>query len=544
MKKHILSILFIYLFLVFQPSYAQVDTSFSSPYAVVYNHLYFLQPEHYQPDRSAASLDPSLKGTEAVDYAIKLKQILDGRGLFVHLGQVPEKPDYADSLSGRKVYYLFPAQLPEVFVEKNKDRWQYSSETIRAIPELHRKTYPMGTEYLLKWLDGDSSKTFAGLNSWQYLGILILLLFSVIGFFLLRWIFRPLLKRISRLSFHIDLEDKKLLNRTSHVLALLVVFLLIRSIFPALLLPVKWTMFTRSALNIIITVFLALLVFRILDFILNYFRSLAVRTDSKMDDQLLPIVSQIIRMVIIIVAALQILHLLNVNVTALIAGISIGGLALALAAKDTVSNLIGSLMIFIDRPFQIGDFIEVGGEFGTVTEVGFRSTRIQTKDTSIISIPNGSIANTTLTNKGIRVYRLFEITLGVTYDTPADLIEVFVKGLRNLAVDHPKVINQDYFIHMTGFGSSSLDILFRVYLDTSTYAEELVLKEELSLTILRMAEALGVRFAFPSTTVYVEQFPEKQSLVPEYPKERAIWENKLEAFFRNHPSGNTSGPTN
>jgi MscS family membrane protein len=210
-------------------------------------------------------------------------------------------------------------------------------------------------------------------------------------------------------------------------------------------------------------------------------------------------------MVVIIGTIVQILSLMDVNVTALIAGISIGGLALALAAKDTVSNLIGSIMVFMDKPFQIGDYIEIGSMGGTVKEVGFRSTRIQTKDTSIISIPNGNIANTALTNKGVRVFRLFETMLGVTYDTNPDLIETFIEKLKKMIIDDPRVTNDDFYIALNGLGPSSLDILFRVYLNTSDYAGEIKIKEDLILNILRMAEELGVSFAFPSTSVYIEK---------------------------------------
>jgi MscS family membrane protein len=508
-----------------------VDTSFSSPFATIYNHLFYLQNDSYQPVQSARSFDPDIVEKDAIEYAIKLKQILDGKGLFVQMSKVPEKPDYKDTTLDKKLYYLFPEALPEVYVEYKNDRWQYGEETVAAIPKLHSKTYPLGTAHLLNLVSGTSSKTFWGLSSWQYLGILLIVVLGFIAFFLLRLILRPVLRKIGRMSFHIDLENKKLLNRTSHVLSLLIVFFVLKLIFPVLQLPVKWTLFTKRALEIIITVFIALLLLRILEYTVNYFKSIAEKTESKMDDQLIPIVSQILKLVIIGVTAFQVLHLMNVNVAALIAGISIGGLALALAAKDTVNNLIGSLMIFLDKPFQIGDFIEVDGNMGTVTEVGFRTTRIQKVDTAIISIPNGTIANTVLNNMGIRVFRLFHISIGVTYDTPADLIEVFVDGLRKLSVDHPRVINTDQYIHMSGFGDSSLNIMYRVYLDTRNYAEELALKEEISLAILRMADAIGIRFAFPSSTLYIEEFPGRDSLVPNYP-DRTVFQEKLEEYFK------------
>lgn len=531
MKKSLVSIIIFLTASIFTQSLGQIDSSFSTPYATIYNHLYYLQNDSYFPEKSALSFGSELEQDKAIDYAIKLKQILDGRGLFVYMSQVPNTTDYRDSLSKKSIYFLFPEEAPEIFVERQGDLWLYSRETVAAIKRLHKKTYPLGTDMLLNLLTRNYTNKFLGLFAWQYVGILILLLIAFIVFLLLRLIFKPILRKLSKISFHIDLKDKKLLNKTTRILSLLATFVFIKYVFPILQLPAKWMLFIQKSLDIIITVFITLLVLRIADYILKYFKGVTEKTESKMDDQLMPIVSQLVKLVIIIAAILQVLHLMSVNITALIAGISIGGLALALAAKDTVGNLIGSLMIFIDHPFQIGDYIVVGGFEGTVKEVGFRSTRIQTKDTSIISIPNGNIANEVLVNKGIRVFRLFETTLGVTYDTPPHLIELFVKGLKELILEHPKTTNSEYYVYLTGLGDFSIQILFRVYLDTRTYAGELEIKEDLLLAIIRMAESIGIRFAFPSSTMYVEQFPGQKDLIPDYNLSQEELEKKLEDFM-------------
>jgi MscS family membrane protein len=517
--------------LIVNNSFAQQDTTFSSPYVTIYNHLYHLQNENYSAELSANSFGFELPVKNRVDQAIKMKQILDGKGLFVDMNLIPATNTYLDSLSKKNIYYLFPKELPQVFLEKKGNQWFYSDETIKNINTLHKKTFPFGTDYLLKITPSGKTQKLLGLNTWQYLGILILLLAGFLFFFLFKLLFKPILRKMSQMSFHIDLDDQKLLNKTSRVLSLLVVFVLVNFFIPALQLPVKWTLVAKRGVEILITVFVALLLLRVLEYLLNYFKSISNKTESKMDDQLMPIVHQLFKMIVIIGAIIQILNLMNVNVTALIAGISIGGLALALAAKDTVSNLIGSLMVFLDKPFQIGDFIEVGSYGGTVIEVGFRSTRIQTKDTSIISIPNGNIANTALVNKGIRVYRLFETNLGVTYDTPPELIEVFVTGLTKMVIQHLKVTNEDYYINLNGLGASSIDIIFRVYLNTTSYGEELRIKQDLILTILKLADTIGIRFAFPSSTLYVEELPGQKSLSPEYNKNKEQLDKKVDEFL-------------
>jgi MscS family membrane protein len=144
-----------------------------------------------------------------------------------------------------------------------------------------------------------------------------------------------------------------------------------------------------------------------------------------------------------------------------------------------------------------------------VDEVGFRSTRIRTIDTSIISVPNGSLANMSVTNLGVRVFRILNTTLTITYNTPPDLIEQFIAGLKEMILENPKISDENYYVHFRNMSDSSLDIMFRCYLDVEGYAEELAERERVLLRILRMAESLGIQFAFPSSSIYVEQFPQK-----------------------------------
>jgi MscS family membrane protein len=234
-----------------------------------------------------------------------------------------------------------------------------------------------------------------------------------------------------------------------------------------------------------------------------YALHLAEGTESRMDEQLIPIIRRSLKVIFVSLGILHILSLLDVNIAALIAGVSIGGLALALAAQDTVKNLIGSAMIFFDRPFQIGDYITGAGLEGTVTEVGFRTTRIQILDTSIISVPNGTIANEAITNKGVRVFRIYNTNLGITYDTPPDLIEKFIQALEQIILNHPKTRKEGYYVKLSNFDASSISILFRAYLAVGTYDEELQSKQDLMFAILRLADQIGVSFAFPSSTIYM-----------------------------------------
>lgn len=510
---------------------ANKGNDLSSPNGAMYNHLYYLQKDTYNPKKSARSLDYRLRDKQNIDRAIQLKQIYDGKGLYVSMSKIPEDPDFMDTISKKNVFFPFPKELPMVYLEKQGRKWQYSEETIEAIPRLHKSTYPFGTDVLINLVHRQGGKQFLGLFVWQYLGILIFIGASFILYFLLRWISGFLIRKINKISIKVDISDKKLIRKTSHVFSLLILMVFARFFVPVFQFSVKTNMILQRFIELVIIVFVTIFLMRIVDFLIRYFRDFAEKTDSKLDDQLVPIVSQMVRLIILVGAFFQILSLFNVNVTALIAGVSIGGLAIALAAKEAVGNLIGSLMIFLDKPFHIGDFVRIDQVEGVVREVGFRSTRIMTKDTSIISIPNGILINTNLVNMGIREFRLHETTFSITYDTPPALIEAYLEGLKRIAREHPEVSNDNCFIYLSKLGASSIEILFRVHIDTKDFDHELALKEELILSAMKLAEALEIRFAFPSTTVYIEQFPGQQSLTPELDRSKEAAWKKLGDYF-------------
>ncbi len=503
---------------------------FESPYKCVTNHLTHLNPKEYHEEQAGRSflLQDSLK---RVELAIKLKRVFDGMGLYVPVHRIPDLPDYVDSLTGQHKYVIFPVRLPEIYLEKIEGRWFYSPKCYPDIHRLFGEVYPFGADLFLKYFPKFNNQKILGLFLWQYIGFILVLFIALLLYFLLDKLFKPIIVFLSDRIFKRHLDVPVRYNKTSRVLSLLFIFWLLKYGIALLQLPIRLSAWLITALDIINVVLLSLLAYRIFDIFMSFTAQMAKGTRSKMDDQILPIVKQVVKLLIIAGAILKILILLDINVTALIAGISIGGLALALAAQDTVRNFIGSLMIFLDKPFQVDDWIEIDNMAGTVLEVGFRSTRIQQLDTSIISIPNGIISNKALVNKGLRVSRLFETTIGLAYDTPRHYLEAYILGLREIAKVHPKITGNQY-IYLKSLGSYSIDVLFRVYLKTDVYAEELELKEQLLFQMMALADTLGVRFAFPSQTLYIEQFPEKKNEIPTYGATKENLHKKLDGFFR------------
>jgi MscS family membrane protein len=217
-----------------------------------------------------------------------------------------------------------------------------------------------------------------------------------------------------------------------------------------------------------------------------------------------PLIRRALKVFIVAVGAIFVLQNLNVDVAGLVAGLGLGGLAFALAAKETVANLFGSATIFADRPFHIGDWVRIGDAEGIVESVGFRSTKIRTFYNSVVSIPNSTVANAIVDNLGARVYRRCRTVLGVRYDTTAEQVQAFVDGIRAIITNNPHTRKDYYEIHFNDFGASSLNILVYFFLKVPSWSEELRQRHNVLLEILRLAKALGVEFAFPTQTLHIE----------------------------------------
>ncbi|MHC4850208.1 MAG: mechanosensitive ion channel family protein [Planctomycetota bacterium] len=193
------------------------------------------------------------------------------------------------------------------------------------------------------------------------------------------------------------------------------------------------------------------------------------------------------------------------DIGALLAGLGIGGLAIALASRDTVENFFGALTIITDRPFEVGDWIKMGDIEGTVAHIGFRSTRVRTFYDSVTTFPNSKLIRSAVDNLGSRHYRRLKFELGVAYDTPADKLETFIEGIRELIRLHPYTRKDYYHVYFHSFGPSSLNILCYLFLRTPEWATELRERQRMLMDILRLANGLGVEFAFPTQTLHVMQ---------------------------------------
>ena len=244
---------------------------------------------------------------------------------------------------------------------------------------------------------------------------------------------------------------------------------------------------------------------RSIDFLGYKLKNKALETESKVDDQLIPFAIDIAKVLTIVLGVVMILgNVFDVNVTALVTGLGIGGVAFALASKESLENLLGSFTIFFDKPFTVGDTVTLGGVTGTVEKVGFRSTRIRTFDKSVVTVPNKNIISTELDNLGARPVRRVKFNIGLTYDTSVENIKNIVDYIQKLIDDHP-MTNQEGKVRFLNFGASSLDIMVLYYVDSPDWEVLIDAQQKINFQIIDIVNKYKCEFAFPSTSVYIEK---------------------------------------
>jgi MscS family membrane protein len=228
-----------------------------------------------------------------------------------------------------------------------------------------------------------------------------------------------------------------------------------------------------------------------------------------LDSQLIRLGMRFAGIVIAVGLLIQGAYELGFPAYSVLAGLGVGGLAVALAARDSLANLLGSMLIMIEKPFRVGHYVRVSGSEGTVEDVGFRSTRIRTLDNSLISIPNNAIVNATVENLTLRAMRRQRFFVQVTYDTPRAKIEALVAEIKQLIADHPLTNKTNFHVRFNDFGESSLNILVYFYFVVTDLAAELEAREEMLLRIIDLTRELGIDFAFPTRTLVIEAPPEE-----------------------------------
>jgi MscS family membrane protein len=476
-------------------------------------------------DLEGAGVD--VEGGEAREIAHDLWSALN----HIRLVQRSDLPDAAASV-GLSRFRYFPrlfdsedeklcvrAGLETERIELARGRdglWRFSAATVESAAALNRALSKLelvvdpdqllrhGESLVRRWVPASLRRVvFLELETWQWIGLVVVVLLGMLVDFLARPGLASLLRLLLRRHQNVVAVDTQAaFVRASGLLAAGVVWtVLLRS----LALPNGVEMVLLAASRTFAILAGAWCGWRLADLICEALMHAASKTASKFDDVIVPLVRKSAKILVAVLGLIYAAQSLRIDVLPLITGLGIGGLAFAFAAKDTIENFFGSIAVVLDRPFEVGDWVVIDKVEGTVEELGFRSTRVRTFYNSQITVPNSTLVRATVDNYGRRRYRRWKTTLGVQYDTTPEQLIAFTEGIRELVRTHPYT-RRDYFqVWCNDFGASSLDILLYIFFEAPDWSTELRERERMFVDIVRLADRLGVQFAFPTHTVHLYQ---------------------------------------
>ncbi len=256
-----------------------------------------------------------------------------------------------------------------------------------------------------------------------------------------------------------------------------------------------------------------------------YLEMRAKKSDTKFDDLLTPLITKTLKVMVSVIGVIMCAEVFDLPIAGLLGGLGVGGVALAIASKDAVSNLFGSVTVLVDRPFEIGDWVILPNAEGTVETVGFRSTRIRTFYNSQVTVPNCLLTTAIVDNMGRRQKRRVKTTLGVEYNTPPEKIAAFCEGIRELVKQHPHGVNEGIMVYLNQFSENSLDIMLYFFLEVPDWDTELADRHQLFSDIITLAHKMGIGFAFPTRTLHMfqeEHAPPSPTMTPEDGRRMAV----------------------
>jgi len=468
----------------------------------------FIKAAHQQEnfERAAEYLDSKLKPRERQELARKLGVVLD-RKLLTNPDRLSHKPegDLEDGIrADRDRIGVITSESGDVdvlleHVQRGKDNpiWLFSSETLAEIPRLYAEIPSLWLEQhvpeplqTIRWLA-------IPLYRWIAIPPAIALIFGL-AWLLSRILFvllRPLLRRLTK-----EQDDRKLATIVAPLRLQLLGLLFYVASFFAISLFVRH-FFDRVAVTLTV-IAVCWLVLRLINVVAQLTLKHLQQLNRSGDTALVYLLSRISKAVAVIIAGLVLLYLSGVELTAVLTGLGVGGLAIGFGAQKTIENLFGGIMVISDKPVKVGDFCRAGEITGTVVDIGLRSTRIRTVDRTVVAIPNGQLAALSLENFSLRDRNWLHHTIGLRYETTADQLRYVLAEVRRLLYAHSKVESDSARARLVRFGGSSLDIEIFAYVLATDYAVFLAIQEDLLLRIMDVIEASGTSVAFPSQTTY------------------------------------------
>lgn len=376
--------------------------------------------------------------------------------------------------------------------------WLFSSQTLRDVPRLyHELNVPEFEEKLPELF----KKPVGPLRLWQFLGFFVLVpLFFLVAWFGLQVTMGPLRRRLEKRGRQGDVRQALKMARAP--VALLFALSLHRVLVPYLSLPLLFRYRYGQWFNVSLVAATAWLFIRLID----SFSGTARERFTAAGSSAVPTITlgrRILKGAVLLFALLAGLSALGVNLTAALAGLGIGGLAFAFAAKTSIENIFGGFTVLGDKILRVGDACRIGAFTGTVEDITLFATRLRTFDRSVVSVPNGTLLTREIENLSSRDRFLFNHVLGLRYETTPAQLKAVLESLRKILADHPRVTPEDARVRFVRFGASSLDVQLNAYILAADYATFLGIQEELLLAVLVIVAECGTSLAFPSHTIYL-----------------------------------------
>jgi len=477
----------------------------STPQGTIVGFLKAIEKEDYE--RAIDYLDTKQTGKNAQKLALELQRVLN-EGVSVAVTKFSKKPegDIEDGLPvQRELVAIVKTKtgehrilLERVQKEDNPQIWLFSSETLNLVPQIYDE---IDTPWFERRLPAALTETrLVGLPLYRW--IVPLLMFPVAFFFgwIMMLLFFALLQRLlrRRLDELGELGPIKF-RQTRKPLVLLfsagVIYILSLGAF-SLLDRIFW-MFLSSTIAVAGLTWICVHVIEVGAEIMERRRPEAANAVIRLSATLLKVLA-------IILGLMVTFHYFSgINLTAVVAGLGIGGIAVAFAAQKTIENFFGGVFLVWDKPMRLGDFCKAGEYQGTVEHIGLRSTQVRTLNRTVVFIPNGQLASISVENFTLRDRFLFRHTLNLRYETTADQLRYLLAQLRELLYQHPRVDSSTVRVRFIGLGQSSLDVEIFTYVLETTYEQYLAVQEDLLLRIMDLVESVGSGFAFPSQTRYM-----------------------------------------
>lgn len=485
------------------------DHDLRSPRATVATFLAAMDPTDGAVDleRAIKTLDISeipdlVKSERSEEVAVKLYAALD----FIEFtsGKAP-------SSSSVDAIQIADVAGFGVYLERSGPNWRFSKVTVTDTPALFREIEPQLSKKAMRQLGGTVSpwltirtyvpealkdRTFL-IEDWQWIAgfvsVFLLLIVHRVTLKALRWII------ISLLSRRLGLPPILNLRPLERPLAVILFTLALQLLLLTTDLPADVHSTAVAWLATIRVIALAVVGVYLVEIVGERLAHRASRTASTVDDILFPLLQRAAWLLVILVGVAQVLSVHGVNVSGLVAGLGLGGLAFALAAKDTVENIFGSVAILLDQPFRVGDTVNVGGVSGVVEQIGLRSTRLRTPDNSLVSMPNSKVIAGHVDNLGARPFLRTRVVLPLAFDTAPEAIEALCAGVRELLRSHPLCKHDSIVVQLHEVNTTGLGVLVQFHLHTKEWATEQSLKDQIFVAILKLVRSLAIRLPTPSS---------------------------------------------